>query len=209
MLNLRHRRYSAFVFMLLLLAAILNLRLPFAAAFSVAFDISALGYILSSIPHWSEGAPQTIREQAARDVGGRSAIILLTLTIMGAILIAVGILVSNQEQSGRWGRELSLATLVLAWIFANLVMAYHYAHRFYDQESGGDDHGGLSFPGSNKPCFADFVNFAFVLGMTCQTADIAITRAPLRRITTLHGVAAFFFNLGVLAFAINLTATTL
>ncbi len=208
MLNLKHRRYVAFLIMLLILTTVFSLHAPIATAFSLAFDTSALTYIFSSIPHWSEGAPQTIRDQAARDVGGRTAIIMLTLIIMGTILVAVSILVGSQAQANRWYRELSLATLVLAWIFANLVMAYHYAHRFYDQEGEGKDHGGLSFPGTADPSFADFVNFAFVVGMTCQTADITITRAALRRVVTFHGVVAFFFNLGVFAFAINLAATT-
>ena len=208
MFKLQHRRYAVFIISLLFLSSAFSVYFPVATAFSLSFGTSALTYIFSSIPHWAEGAPQTIRDQAARDVGGRTVIIMLTLIILGAILVAVGILVGSQEQSSSWNRELALATLVLAWIFANLVMAYHYAHCFYEQEGEGSDHGGLSFPGNNEPCFADFVNFAFVLGMTCQTADIAITPAALRRIATLHGVAAFFFNLGILAFAINQAATT-
>ena len=46
----------------------------------------------------------------------------------------------------------------------------------------------------------------FVLGMTCQTADIAITGQHMRRVATAHGYLAFIFNLGVLALAVNVVA---
>ena len=40
-----------------------------------------------------------------------------------------------------------------------------------------------------------------------QTADIAFTSKPLRRIGTLHGLVAFIFNTVVLALTINLLAS--
>jgi uncharacterized membrane protein len=49
----------------------------------------------------------------------------------------------------------------------------------------------------------DFVYFAFTLGMTFQTSDVTITSERIRRIVTIHCLAAFFFNIGVLAFTIN------
>jgi uncharacterized membrane protein len=208
MQSVRHGRYVVFLLLLVVLTGVCSLALSLDAAFALAFDCAAIGFMLSIIPHWSEGAPQTIRDQAVRDVGGRFAILLLTLIILGAVLVAVGSLIGGQDQGSTLRKALSIATLILAWIFANLVMAYHYAHRFYDQDHGGQDHGGLEFPGTPTPCFADFVNFSVVLGMTCQTADIAITRAAIRRMTTMHGVVAFFFNLGILAFAVNVVAST-
>ena len=39
--------------------------------------------------------------------------------------------------------------------------------------------------------------------MTFQTSDVAITRAALRRVALLHCFGAFVFNIGVIAFAIN------
>ena len=50
---------------------------------------------------------------------------------------------------------------------------------------------------------ADFVYFAFTLGVALQTSDVVITSPGIRRVVTVHCVAAFFFNLGVLALAIN------
>ena len=69
------------------------------------------------------------------------------------------------------------------------------------------EQGGLQFPGDAAPGFSDFVNFAFVIGMTCQTADVNITGAHIRRVATFHGLFAFAFNLGILALAVNALAS--
>ena len=39
--------------------------------------------------------------------------------------------------------------------------------------------------------------------MTFQTSDVEITQTRVRVVVTLHCLAAFVFNLGVLAFTIN------
>ena len=209
MASLKHGRYVVFLSLLTASTGLFSLRFSFDISFALSFNLAALAFVLSSVPHWSEGAPQTIRDQAMRDVGGRFAILLLTLIILGSVLYAVGSLVREQQRPGGYGTLLPICTICIAWVFANLVMAYHYAHRYYDQETGGRDHGGLLFPGKESPSFADFVNFAFVLGMTSQTADIAITRPSIRRMTTVHGIVAFFFNLGILALAVNIVAANL
>jgi len=40
--------------------------------------------------------------------------------------------------------------------------------------------------------------------MTFQTSDVEITSRSIRRTVTFHCLAAFVFNIGVLAFTINL-----
>lgn len=39
--------------------------------------------------------------------------------------------------------------------------------------------------------------------MTFQTSDVTISDGRIRRVVTLHCLAAFIFNLGVIAFTIN------
>ena len=48
--------------------------------------------------------------------------------------------------------------------------------------------------------------FVRLVGVASQTADIAFTSKPLRRIGTIHGIVAFTFNTVVLALTINLLA---
>ena len=97
-----------------------------------------------------------------------------------------------------------IATLLLIWVFANTVFTLHYAHAWYlpDARTGGDA-GGLAFPDTETPTYGDFAYFAFTLGMTFQTSDVAITGAKLRHAVLLHSFGAFLFNIGVIAFAIN------
>jgi uncharacterized membrane protein len=97
-----------------------------------------------------------------------------------------------------------VATLVLAWLFGNVVYALHYAHVYYQAgKDRGGDAAGISFPETKEPDYWDFVYFSFTLGMTFQTSDCDITAQAIRRISIGHCMAAFVFNLGVLAFTIN------
>ena len=79
-----------------------------------------------------------------------------------------------------WG--LPGLTIVSAWLFIHLTFALHYAHEFFDEwvaEPGrpSADHGGLMFPGTNKPDYYDFLYFSYVIGVACQTADVSICSA--------------------------------
>lgn len=65
------------------------------------------------------------------------------------------------------------------------------------------------FPGTREPLFDDFCYFAFVIGMTSQVSDVAIESRQMRRLATLHGLQAFFFNLGVLALTVNMLSAAI
>jgi uncharacterized membrane protein len=103
-------------------------------------------------------------------------------------------------------KSLVITTLVLAWLFTNTIYAIHYAHLAYIQPDAGDC--GLEFPGTRQPVYWDFVYFAFTLGMTFQTSDVTITDPRIRRVVTVHCFAAFVFNIGVLAFTINVLGSS-
>jgi uncharacterized membrane protein len=113
-----------------------------------------------------------------------------------------------------WHLALAMASIVIAWLVTHTLFGLHYAHLYY----GGDDdptddkitpRGGLDFPGEKRPDYWDFLYFAFVVGMTCQTSDVQVTGRTTRRLTLVHGIMAFFFNTVVLAVAINIAASLL
>jgi hypothetical protein len=96
-------------------------------------------------------------------------------------------------------------TILLSWAFIHTIFALHYAHEFYDVTAGG-----LVFPQSGgDPDYWDFVYFSFVIGMTSQVSDVAVTSQELRRIVTAHGVLSFVFNAALLALTVNLAAGAL
>lgn len=150
-----------------------------------------------------------MRLQAARNDANRPLVLaittLLTVVIMAAIVGELPHVAHGRVVAGvNLVLVKLIATLLLTWLFANVGYALHYAHLFYTRDDvGGEDAGGLDFPGGESPDYLDFIYFAFTIGMTFQTADVNITGKPIRRIAVLHGFAAFIYNIGVIAFSIN------
>lgn len=104
---------------------------------------------------------------------------------------------------------LSVLGLMVSWLLIHTRFAFHYAHRYY--VSGGPNKskeiGGLAFPGGKEPDYLDFAYFSFVIGMTSQVSDVAVTSRIMRRLTLMHGLLAFAFNMAVLALGINILAS--
>ncbi|MDQ0319982.1 putative membrane protein [Pararhizobium capsulatum DSM 1112] len=107
---------------------------------------------------------------------------------------------------------LAFLAVTLGWLTIHTMAALHYAHRYWspaigttaDKENGG----GLNFPGDTEPGIYDFLYFSFVIGMTGQTSDIAITSTDMRKLSLLHSIVSFFFNTTLVAAAVN-TAVSL
>jgi uncharacterized membrane protein len=150
----------------------------------------------------------TIKQRAiTHDEGGR---FILLLTIFASIA-SVGALVAElslaKERPGQdWRVGLAAATVVLSWMFVQLVFAMHYAHLYYLEEEEGAPKGGLEFGQCGEPDYWDFFHFSIVMGATSQTADITFSSREMRRVGTLHTLVAFGFNTAILATMINLAA---
>jgi uncharacterized membrane protein len=48
-----------------------------------------------------------------------------------------------------------------------------------------------------------------VVGMTSQVSDVAVLSRQMRRLTTIHGVLSFTYNIAVLAMSINIIGNVL
>ncbi|WP_253341005.1 DUF1345 domain-containing protein [Sphingobium sp. OAS761] len=194
-------RYGMF---LLLLGGIapLSLAMVWHEAVMAGFDLAALAFLVATVP-LLRADPAAMRAKAAANDANRGLMLLLTGVVSLVVLVTVGVAVTQRGGPDGLAIALLLATLVLAWLFSNLVYAMHYAHLFYLSDGRGADSGGLDFPGDEEPGYWDFIYFAFTLGMTFQTSDVAIQARTMRRTVILHCFAAFLFNLGVLAFTIN------
>ncbi len=185
--------------------ALAMFQLSFNDALVLGFDLAAVGFLASCFPIWRSDRLEAIRARGARDDGGRILLLIVSLIVLAVVLIAVGMMIKTRSALGAFDLLFILGTLVLAWLFVNLVHAFHYAHAYYDQSENGDV-GGLDFPATKEPLFVDFCYFAFTIGMTCQVSDVVIESRKMRRLATLHGLQAFFFNLGVLALTINVVS---
>ena len=168
----------------------------------LAFDIAAVVFLLSCVPLLGASADR-MRQAARRNDANRPLLLILSAAIALVLLTAIAIELAQRGTPEPRVVVLVVATLLLAWAFANTIYALHYAHLFYTADGAGKDSGGVDMPGTDEPDYWDFVYFAFTLGMTFQTSDVSITSRTMRRTVTGHCLTAFVFNLGVVAFSVN------
>lgn len=167
----------------------------------VAFDVAAIVFLVALSTLLRHGEADRMRDAAEENDANRA--VLLGFSAVALVVILVSVAKELQGRNDTLAVALVIATLMLAWIFSNTVYALHYAHLYYTKDDGGDDRGGIEFPKCDEPDYWDFVYFSFTLGMTFQTSDVDITARQVRRIAIGQCLAAFVFNLGVVAFTIN------
>lgn len=143
--------------------------------------------------------------------------VILAVTF-GTVVVAVGSLFTLINSHGGPDAVMlgfSLASVALGWLTVHTMAAMHYAHRYWrpDETAEGlethlrEPHGGLDFPGTKEPAGYDFLYFAFIIGMTAQTSDVAVTTTTMRKLNLLHAVLSFFFNTVLVAAAVNLVVS--
>jgi len=197
---------SRFIIFLIMLvggiAAFLSLWQPLKGIMA-GFDLAAFVFLASHLPFLNDSADQ-MRKHSKENDANRAMLLAITVAATTVILVTVGAVIGKGESHQVADVVMVIATLGLAWLFGNSVYALHYAHLFYQAGPGREgDAAGIEFPGTKEPDYWDFLYFAFTLGMTFQTSDCAITAPAIRRVVVGHCLAAFIFNLGVLAFTIN------
>ena len=171
-----------------------------------AFDIAAILFLGTVAPLFRNATADRMRRYADENDANRAVLLGFSGTILIVVLVAVA-----KELQGKTDLVailISVATLVLAWVFSNMVYTLHYAHLFYSDGADGSDAGGLDFPACAEPDYWDFAYFAFTLGMTFQTSDVEITSRRVRKVALGQCMAAFVFNIGVLAFTVNVLGSS-
>ena len=194
-------RFIAFVLVTILGAVVAIPKLGWAEGAMVGFDLAALLFFVMISPLFNDEADQMRRSAHINDAN-RVGLLFITGIVMGVVLAAVSSELMQKGSPKGWEIALVIGTLSAAWLFSNLIYALHYAHLFYTQVDGTDMRG-IEFPRTEFPDYWDFIYFSTCLGMTFQVSDINITSGRMRRVVTFHCLAAFVFNLGVLAFTIN------
>ena len=170
------------------------------------FDIAAFLFILVCAPLIGSSDPALIRQHAKQNDANRGGLIALTGMVMVVLLASIAAETMDQRPEPLT-KILVITTLILAWLFSNLVYAFHYTHLAYRAGKAASCTG-LDFPGTPEPVYWDFVYFAFTLGMTFQTSDVTVSDSGIRRFVVLHSFGAFVFNIGVLAFTINVLGSS-
>lgn len=193
-------RFLLFVVTLALGVAILIPLIGVTRGTMAGFDIASALFLATVIPLLRSEAA-TMRLHARRNDANRALLLAISIVVTLVILVSVTSEMADMKSGGTIA--LVIATLVLCWLFSNTIWALHYAHLFYASAADGNDSGGLNFPECEEPNYWDFIYFSFTLGMTFQTSDVAVTATPMRQPVIAQSLAAFVFNIGVLAFSIN------
>ncbi len=164
--------------------------------------------------------PDTLRSRAEREDEGMPIILGLTAFGVLFVLASVFLIVNQASRPGPFTLALAVVSVPLAWTMVHVLAAFHYADLYYspserlahdDEEEEPDarvgDAGGLQFPETPEPGIGDFFYYSFVIGMTAQVSDVAVSSATLRRATLVHGIFSFFYNTVLIAFTVNAAVT--
>ena len=169
------------------------------------WDLAVVLYLVLALHLMASSDVRRIRRHAAAQDEGQLTILACTVAAAVASLAAIFAELRSSAGGARPGSHVFVAalTIFLSWIFIHTIFALHYAHEFYDDTGGR----GMAFPGGElNPDYWDFIYFSFVIGMTSQVSDVAITSKVIRRTATVHGVVSFLFNAALLALTVNIAA---
>jgi uncharacterized membrane protein len=151
---------------------------------------------------------------SVEDEGRFVILALCALVTVASIAAIVAQLAATKDVVGaQKALHIVLAGMTIAtgWTFIHLTFALHYAHEYASEWRRRPDvedklRGGLIFPDTKTPDYSDFLYFAFVIGVACQTADVEISSPIMRRIALAQGVMAFVYNTTIVALMINIAA---
>lgn len=204
----RPRLFLSALFGLLIIAALPNDWL-LTTRLLIGWDVGVSLYLIAAYKVMTQSDLSGLRRRAALQDEGRIAVLVLTVIAAVASMAAIVIELATQAGAAREPLKLLLAslTLVLSWAFVHTIFALHYAHEYHDEER--KNHHGLAFPGDEEPDYWDFVYFSFVIGMTSQVSDVAITSKAIRQTALAHGIVAFLFNATLLALTVNIAASAI
>lgn len=197
-------RFIAFLVILAVAFGVLIEPMGWSRAMMTGFDIAAMIFLISLVPVLTTHGAEAMKKHAEENDANRAVLLVITSVVMIAILTAVFSELAVKSGGGP-PKGLIVGTLAVAWLYSNTVYALHYAHLYYvdNTMSGLDFSGGDDDAPDTGPEYSDFIYFSYTLGMTFQTSDTAVTSRHMRKVVTAHSLAAFVFNIGVLAFSIN------
>jgi uncharacterized membrane protein len=179
-----------------------------------SWDLGTLAYLGLAWMLIGRTDARGTRDHALSQDQSGYVIFLFVVGAACASIVAIGFVAGTIRDLPFWARAwhltLTITALVSSWLLIHTVFAFHYAHRYYAGPRGEPAAtASLQFPGGREPDYLDFAYYAFVVGMTSQVSDVAVASRSMRRLTMIHGILAFMFNIAVLALSINIIASVI
>ena len=164
-------------------------------------------YVISTYIMMYFSTQENISSLSQKEDDGASFILLITLFGALTSLVVIVMMLTNIKSLSSFNItsqiSLMLLTYISSWFLIHTAFALHYAHIYY-QDYGRTQEPPLLFPATLKPVYFDFLYFAMVIGMTCNTADVNIASSRMRKLAMIQGWIAFVFNTTLLVMTINL-----
>jgi len=177
---------------------------------TMLWDVFTLSYVILSWVVFLTSPVHQMKENAAKEDGGRFFVFLVIVISSFASMITVTMLIVSKD-TANIDKNIYLPVIVsgilLSWIMVHSTFVFHYARLYYDtDDESGKIKGGLDFPSCENPDYIDFAYFSFIIGMTFQVSDVQISSRSMRRKALVHSLLAFALNTFVVALTINLIA---
>ena len=198
------RLFAAALILIAVASALWMSHTPWPLCLLLGFDGAALVFLSSPAYMFAQSTPEPMRHRATEEDVGRWGILWTSVLLSAVVLLALGVELRLGKSGGVWPVVIAVGSILLSWLYMNVMFALHYAHGFYGNY--GAAHQGLEFPGDEPPDYWGFAYFAFVIGMTFQVSDVQITSRHLRRMALVHSVIAFFVNVFIIAMSVNVVA---
>jgi len=161
----------------------------------------------------SSASPQKTSYRARRQEAQPSAVFLLVVITACTSIFAIGLMQANNRDMPAPALAvevgLSLLAILCSWFLTHTTFALHYATLYYCKQSLNQDEENpeaLDFPGEELPNYWDFMYFAFTIGMTAQTSDVAVVCVDMRQLALRHAIVSFFFYMVILASSVNVAS---
>ncbi|TWF54194.1 DUF1345 domain-containing protein [Neorhizobium alkalisoli] len=204
-----HHRHGPFA----IAAAVAVLALPvFIAGFpDIAAGLTVVIFFLTYLVLMAFRIPAVDADRLRRTAQNEDepAAVILAVTLAAAAAAIILLFEALNRKGGTAAAEVGLAfaSVLFGWLTIHTMFAMHYAHLYWrpDEQNQKDEdkRGGLDFPQTDEPGAYDFLYFSFVIGMTAQTSDVAITSTAMRRVNLVHAIVSFFFNTVLVAASVN------
>jgi uncharacterized membrane protein len=151
----------------------------------VSWDLGVLVYLCLAWWLIARADARMTRDHALGQDQSGYVVFLFVVGAACASIVAIGFVVGTIKELAFWSRAwhltLTIGALISSWLLIQTVFAFHYARRYYaisqlERTTSPE----LLFPGSREPDYLDFAYYAFVVGMTSQVSDVAVTSRQMR-----------------------------
>ncbi len=164
----------------------------------IVWEVLAAGYLAIGFALVWEGkrAPRISRDEVR--IAVRWSWVLPLISSFVGVNAAVLALIARGDSSNPAGvlTAAAIMGIVLSWMLMHTGFA-----QMYEVADLAAHQRAITFPGSDRPVFLNYLYFAFTIGTSFATSDATLNTISARRLVLIHSVVSFFYNALVVAVA--------